>query len=128
MPSRSATASTRTTSRCSSPSPTSRIRSAGSTTRRASSRRRATDDGDPAAALPAAPRPAQPEGDDMTKKKSIALIGTAIAAVGAAAGLAVAHGPSGAKASSHREAPLISEDPTADNTDLYAWRADVPQP
>lgn len=26
-----------------------------------------------------------------------------------------------AAASSHREAPLISEDPVADNTDLYAW-------
>jgi len=25
------------------------------------------------------------------------------------------------RASSHREAPLISQDPTADNTDLYAW-------
>ncbi|HEY1370295.1 MAG TPA: DUF4331 domain-containing protein [Gaiellaceae bacterium] len=62
------------------------------------------------------------------KKKSIAFFGAALAAVGAAVGLAVAHGPSGAKASSHREAPLISEDPTADNTDLYAWRADVPQP
>jgi len=27
----------------------------------------------------------------------------------------------GAAASSHREAPAISEDPAADNTDLYAW-------
>ncbi len=26
-----------------------------------------------------------------------------------------------AEASSHREAPLIAEDPSADNTDLYAW-------
>src|SRR5262249_42117732 len=26
-------------------------------------------------------------------------------------------------ASSHREAPLISQDPTADNTDLYAFRS-----
>src|SRR5262245_48216046 len=26
-----------------------------------------------------------------------------------------------AQASSHREAPAIAEDPTADNTDLYAW-------
>jgi hypothetical protein len=31
--------------------------------------------------------------------------------------------PSSSKASSHREAPLISEDPTADNTDLYAFRS-----
>ena len=28
-----------------------------------------------------------------------------------------------ARASSHREAPLISEDPSADNTDLYAFRS-----
>jgi hypothetical protein len=31
--------------------------------------------------------------------------------------------PSAAKASSHREAPLISEDPSADNTDTYAFRS-----
>ena len=29
--------------------------------------------------------------------------------------------PQGTLASSHREAPLISKDPTADNTDLYAF-------
>ena len=29
--------------------------------------------------------------------------------------------PSAAGASSHREAPLISQDPTADNTDIYAF-------
>jgi Domain of unknown function (DUF4331) len=33
------------------------------------------------------------------------------------------HGPSGAQASSHREAPLISQDPTADNTDTYFFRS-----
>jgi hypothetical protein len=60
--------------------------------------------------------------------KIAAFIGILVAAAAAAVGLALAHGPSGAKASSHREAPLIAEDPTADNTDLYAWRADVPQP
>jgi hypothetical protein len=32
-------------------------------------------------------------------------------------------GPQASQASSHREAPLISEDPTADNTDLYAFRS-----
>jgi hypothetical protein len=32
-------------------------------------------------------------------------------------------GPQAGNASSHREAPLISEDPTADNTDLYAFRS-----
>jgi hypothetical protein len=31
--------------------------------------------------------------------------------------------PSAATASSHREAPLISEDPSADNTDTYAFRS-----
>jgi hypothetical protein len=32
-------------------------------------------------------------------------------------------GPANSLASSHREAPLISEDPSADNTDLYAFRS-----
>jgi Domain of unknown function (DUF4331) len=32
-------------------------------------------------------------------------------------------GPQVSQASSHREAPLISEDPAADNTDLYAFRS-----
>ena len=31
--------------------------------------------------------------------------------------------PEAATASSHREAPLISEDPVADNTDVYAFRS-----
>jgi hypothetical protein len=31
--------------------------------------------------------------------------------------------PAASQASSHREAPLIAEDPTADNTDLYAYRS-----
>jgi len=35
--------------------------------------------------------------------------------------LVVGMAPSAAMASSHREAPLISTDPTADNTDLYAF-------
>src|SRR3989440_1986952 len=34
-----------------------------------------------------------------------------------------ASGPAAATASSHREAPLISEDPSADNTDTYAFRS-----
>jgi len=47
------------------------------------------------------------------------LVGAALAA------LFVAHvgGPGAGNASSHREAPLISEDPSADNTDLYAFRS-----
>jgi hypothetical protein len=47
--------------------------------------------------------------------------------VAAAAGLVALFvgrlAPSASTASSHREAPLISEDPTADNTDLYAFRS-----
>src|SRR5262249_22267676 len=47
--------------------------------------------------------------------------------VAAAAGLVALFvgrlAPSAGSASSHREAPLISEDPTADNTDLYAFRS-----
>jgi Domain of unknown function (DUF4331) len=48
-----------------------------------------------------------------------------LAVVGAAlAALFVARlAPGSSTASSHREAPLISEDPTADNTDLYAFRS-----
>jgi Domain of unknown function (DUF4331) len=47
----------------------------------------------------------------------------AIAAGGLASALLALAGPSpqGAVASSHREAPVISEDPTADNTDVYAF-------
>ena len=48
------------------------------------------------------------------------LFGVVIAAIGAAAFVG-ATGPSGATASSHREAPLISDDPAADNTDIYAF-------
>jgi hypothetical protein len=48
------------------------------------------------------------------------LIGLVAAAVTAAA-LVGATGPSGAKASSHREAPMIGDDPAADNTDVYAF-------
>jgi hypothetical protein len=43
---------------------------------------------------------------------------TAAAVVGAAT-----LGPGNGKASSHREAPLIAEDPSADLTDLYAFRS-----
>jgi hypothetical protein len=51
----------------------------------------------------------------------------ALLALGAAAAVlaALARGPSpqAGQASSHREAPVISQDPTADNTDLYAFIA-----
>ena len=50
----------------------------------------------------------------------LALVG-AVAAATAAAAFVGAVGPPGATASSHREAPLISDDPAADNTDVYAF-------
>jgi hypothetical protein len=42
---------------------------------------------------------------------------------GLAASLAMVGGSPAARASSHAEAPMISEDPEADNTDLYAFRS-----
>jgi len=52
---------------------------------------------------------------------------TAVAAVGLLAAAAVVGtatlGPGNGTASSHREAPLIAEDPAADLTDLYAFRS-----
>jgi uncharacterized protein DUF4331 len=50
----------------------------------------------------------------------LALVGAIAAGVTAAAFVGAA-GPSPAAASSHREAPLISDDPAADNTDVYAF-------
>jgi hypothetical protein len=49
----------------------------------------------------------------------------AICGVALAASVLVLRGPSpeAGKASSHREAPLIAEDPSADTTDLYAFRS-----
>jgi len=48
--------------------------------------------------------------------------GTALAALGLALAAGVAGlGPSGAGASSHREAPYIATDPAVDNTDVYAF-------
>src|SRR5437667_4074513 len=48
-----------------------------------------------------------------------------VAGLAAAVAVALARGPAPqvGKASSHREAPLIAEDPSADNTDLYAFRS-----
>ncbi|MGH3073176.1 MAG: DUF4331 domain-containing protein [Gaiellaceae bacterium] len=46
-----------------------------------------------------------------------------VAAAFAAFGLARASGPESAVASSHREAPVIADDPAADNTDVYAFRS-----
>jgi hypothetical protein len=52
------------------------------------------------------------------KRVLLTLAGAALLA--ALAGFAGA-GPQGAIASSHREAPVISDDPAADNTDVYAF-------
>jgi hypothetical protein len=52
------------------------------------------------------------------------VLGLLLAGTVSAAAIAVVlrgDGPHAATASSHREAPLISQDPTADNTDLYAF-------
>src|SRR5215475_1849090 len=49
-----------------------------------------------------------------------ALVAVVLAAVAA---VVTGTGPSAAPASSHREAPLISEDPSADLTDVYAFRS-----
>ena len=47
----------------------------------------------------------------------------AVTTIGAAFAAAVTLGPGDGTASSHREAPLISEDPSADLTDVYAFRS-----
>src|SRR5919205_4433491 len=55
--------------------------------------------------------------------KKVILLLVVAAAAAAAGAVAAARGlaPQAGNASSHREAPLISNDPAADNTDLYAF-------
>src|SRR5438034_11558635 len=57
--------------------------------------------------------------------RKLAVLVLAAAALGALFAALASRGgsPSAAQASSHREAPLISEDPSADNTDTYAFRS-----
>jgi hypothetical protein len=57
--------------------------------------------------------------------RKLALVLLAAAGIAALAVAVATRGssPAAATASSHREAPLISEDPSADNTDLYAFRS-----
>src|SRR3954451_2573760 len=57
------------------------------------------------------------------RKPAVALAAAALTALALVAALAHGRAPAAANASSHREAPLISEDPSADNTDLYAFRS-----
>ena len=59
----------------------------------------------------------------MTKRLLPAALVGATALVAAAVAGVLSSGPGAGQASSHREAPLISEDPTADNTDVYAFRS-----
>ena len=55
--------------------------------------------------------------------RKLALILLAVAAAILVAAVSRGTSPEASEASSHREAPLISEDPSADNTDLYAFRS-----
>src|SRR2546425_12249026 len=57
--------------------------------------------------------------------RKLAVLVLTAAALGALFAALASRGgsPSAAQASSHREAPLISEDPSADNTDTYAFRS-----
>jgi hypothetical protein len=55
--------------------------------------------------------------------RALAFAAIVAALGGTAAAVALHGGPSGARASSHREAPLIAEDPTADGTDAYVFRS-----
>src|SRR5882762_7619558 len=57
------------------------------------------------------------------RKPAVALAAAALTALALVAALAHGRSPTAANASSHREAPLISNDPLADNTDLYAFRS-----
>ena len=57
------------------------------------------------------------------RKVAVALGAAALLTLALVGALIHGSGPSTAGASSHREAPLISEDPSADNTDLYAFRS-----
>ena len=62
-------------------------------------------------------------GGTIRRNVTLAALALTLAAAATAAALVRAAAPDGATASSHREAPLISEDPGADNTDVYAFRS-----
>ena len=57
------------------------------------------------------------------RKLAVVLLAAAASAAFVLALASRGGSPSAAQASSHREAPLISEDPSADNTDTYAFRS-----
>src|SRR3954447_26242235 len=68
--------------------------------------------------MAASTNPARSPGGSMRKRRFV-VFGTALLAALAAVVTAVAISPG----SSHREAPLSSLDPTADDTDVYAFKA-----
>jgi hypothetical protein len=57
----------------------------------------------------------------MTKGIALLALFVAVGTAAVAAAFTGVLGPSNASASSHREAPLIGDDPSADNTDVYAF-------
>jgi hypothetical protein len=61
--------------------------------------------------------------DRTMRKLAFVLLAAAASAALVVAFASQGGSPSAAQASSHREAPLISEDPSADNTDTYAFRS-----
>ncbi|HMI29970.1 MAG TPA: DUF4331 domain-containing protein [Gaiellaceae bacterium] len=61
--------------------------------------------------------------DRTMRKLAFVLLAAAASAALIVAFASRGGSPSAAEASSHREAPLISEDPSADNTDTYAFRS-----
>src|SRR6202166_2616658 len=56
-------------------------------------------------------------------KTKISLVTLTLALLAIAAATVLLMGPAGIMASSHREAPITSLDPTADITDLWAFRS-----
>jgi hypothetical protein len=61
--------------------------------------------------------------DRTMRKLAFVLLAAAASAALIVAFASRGGSPTAAQASSHREAPLISEDPSADNTDTYAFRS-----
>ncbi len=57
------------------------------------------------------------------RKLGLILLALGAGVLALAAAVLRGPGPDAGNASSHREAPLISEDPSADSTDLYAFRS-----
>ncbi len=57
----------------------------------------------------------------MRKKAILALVVVAAGALALTVAVTRGPAPEATKAASHREAPLISQDPTADVTDVYAF-------